>query len=107
MSAQPSLLSHLCMHVLPVEHEPLARSPAIYGKNITVIASCSLQGMGEALILDGAADASAFEGDIEQVLAPSLPLVQTVVMDNLSTHQGVRVRRAIEAKGCHLLFLPS
>ena len=28
-------------------------------------------------------------------------------MDNLSIHQGVRVRKAIEAKGCHLLYLPS
>lgn len=28
-------------------------------------------------------------------------------MDNLSTHRGPRVRQAIEAKGCHLLYLPS
>src|SRR5260370_32936397 len=28
-------------------------------------------------------------------------------MDNLSIHQGARVRQAIEAKGCQLLFLPA
>jgi transposase len=30
-----------------------------------------------------------------------------VVMDNLSTHTGEKVRQAIEARGCQLLFLPS
>jgi hypothetical protein len=28
-------------------------------------------------------------------------------MDNLSTHTGDKVRQAIEARGCQLLFLPS
>jgi hypothetical protein len=41
--------------------------------------------MGEALILEGAADASAFEIYVEQVLAPSLHRRQTVVMDMLVT----------------------
>ncbi|GHO63909.1 hypothetical protein KSC_028010 [Ktedonobacter sp. SOSP1-52] len=81
--------------------------PRNYGTNTTLIASLSLQGMGEAFILDGAEDACAFEVDIEQVLAPSLHDGQTVVMDNLSTHQGRYVRQAIEARGCRLLYLPS
>jgi transposase len=63
--------------------------------------------MGEALILEGSADAQAFEIYIEQVLGPSLSPGQLVVMDNLSTHTGEKVRQAIEAKGCRLLFLPS
>ena len=63
--------------------------------------------MGEALILDGAVDTRAFEMYVEQILAPSLQPGQTVVMDNLSAHQGPRVREAIEAKGCHLLYLPT
>ncbi len=29
-----------------------------------------------------------------------------VVMDNLSTHKGERVRELIEARGCELLYLP-
>ena len=63
--------------------------------------------MGEALILEGAADGCAFEAYVEQVLAPSLQPGQTVVLDNLNTHHGARVRDAIEAKGCQLVFLPS
>src|SRR5258708_15765071 len=63
--------------------------------------------MGEALLLEGGADAVAFETYVEQLLAPSLHPGQIVILDNLSIHQGRRVRQAIEAKGCHLLFLPA
>ena len=41
------------------------------------------------------------------LLAPSLRPGQIVVLDNLSIHQGARVRQAIEARGCRLLFLPA
>ena len=81
--------------------------PRNYGKNTTLLASLSLSGMGAAMILEGATDTLAFESYIEQVLAPSLQPGQIVVMDNLSAHTGPKVRQAIQAKGCHLLFLPS
>jgi len=75
--------------------------------NITLLASLSLQGMGEALMLEGPADTIAFEIYIEQVLAPSLQAGQIVIIDNLSTHTGERIRQALSARGCQLLFLPS
>ena len=75
--------------------------------NITRLSSLSLQGMGEALMLEGSADSTAFESYVEQLLAPSLQAGQIVVMDNLSTHTGDKVRQAISARGCQLLFLPS
>ena len=94
-----------------------ARSPKgkrIYGSvprnrraNITLLASLSLQGMGEAFILEGSADAAVFELYVEQILAPSLPAGHIVILDNLNTHLGAKVRHAIEARGCQLLFLPS
>jgi transposase len=59
------------------------------------------------LSLSGSADSIVFEIYIEQILAPSLHAGQIVVMDNLSTHTGEKVRQAIEAQGCQLLFLPS
>ncbi len=43
----------------------------------------------------------------EQILGPSLQPGQIGVMDNLQLHKGERVRRAIEARGCQVLFLPS
>jgi transposase len=37
---------------------------------------------------------------------PTLDRGQVVVMDNLSSHKGERVRDLIEAKGCELIYLP-
>ncbi len=41
------------------------------------------------------------------MLAPSLTPGQVVVLDNLSAHTGERVRQAITAKGCQVLWLPT
>lgn len=81
--------------------------PRNRGKNITLISSLTLQGLGESLIFDGAANTELFELYIEQILAPSLHPGQIVIMDNLSIHKGLKVRKAIEARGCQLLFLPA
>jgi hypothetical protein len=70
------------------------------GANTTLMASLSLQGMGEALVWHGATDAAIFEASIQQVFVPGLQRGQIVMMDNLSSHQGERVRKAIEARGC-------
>ena len=59
------------------------------------------------MILEGSANAQVFEIYLEQILAPNLQKGQIVVMDNLSTHKGQKVREIIEARGCHLLFLPA
>ena len=80
--------------------------PRNRGKNTTLIAALSLDGMGAAMILEGSANTTAFELYAEQILAPSLHTGQIVVMDNLQAHRSARVRLAIEAKGCQLLFLP-
>lgn len=103
--------SHIAMTPLyayaPRGQRAVCKVPRNYGATMTLIASLSMQGMGEALMLDGAADAAAFEVYIEQVLAPSLHAGQIVILDNLSIHLGSRVKQAIEAKGCRLVFLPA
>ena len=91
----------------PRGERAVGKVPRNYGANTTLMASLSLQGMGEALVWQGATDAATFEASIQQVLAPSLQRGQIVVMDNLSSHQGERVRKALEARGCQLLFLPT
>jgi transposase len=80
--------------------------PRNRGKNTTLITSLSLEGMGAAMILEGSANAAAFEIYVEQLLLPSLQAGYIVVLDNLRAHKGERVRQAIEAKGCQVLFLP-
>ena len=41
-----------------------------------------------------------------RVLVPELRTGDIVVMDNLASHKGPRVRALIEAAGAHLLYLP-
>src|SRR5438552_9462254 len=81
--------------------------PRNRGKNMTLMASLSLRGMGEALIVDGAANTELFEIYIEQILAPSLEPGQLVIMENLRIQKGNKVRQLIEARGCLVLFLPA
>lgn len=82
-------------------------APRNRGKNTTLIASLGWQGMGASLIIEGGTTAAIFEHYVEHILCPALTPGHIVVMDNLSCHKGVKVRLAIEARGCRLLFLPS
>ena len=79
----------------PRGQRAIGKVPRNYGAIMTLIASMSIQGMGEAFILDGAAGSAAFEIYVEQLLAPSLKAGQIVILDNLSIHLGPKVRQAI------------
>jgi transposase len=81
--------------------------PRNRGKNTTLIASLSLEGIGASMIIEGAANGAAFEAYVEHILVPSLQEGQMVVMDNLRVHKTARVRQLIEEKGCQLRFLPA
>lgn len=81
--------------------------PRNRGKNTTLIASLSLEGLGASMILEGASNAVAFEAYVEHILVPSLRRGQVVVMDNLRVHKSARVRHLLEEAGCELLFLPA
>jgi transposase len=88
-------------------HRAYCSVPRNRGKNTTVLASMSMEGMGPSLAVEGGTTARVFETYVERVLAPTLRRGQVVVMDNLSAHKGERVRELIEARGCELLYLPS
>ncbi len=81
--------------------------PRNRGKNTTLIASLSLEGIGASMMIEGAANGAAFEAYVEHILVPSLQEGQIVVMDNLRVHKTARVRQLIEEKGCQLRFLPA
>jgi transposase len=80
--------------------------PRNWGKNVTLLASMSLEGMGPCLAVEGSTTREVFEAYLEHVLAPTLRAGQVVVMDNLTAHKGERVRELIAARGCELLYLP-
>jgi transposase len=80
--------------------------PRNRGKNTTLLASMSMEGMGPSLAVEGTTSATVFETYVKKVLAPTLRPGQIVVMDNLSAHKGARVRDLVAQRGCELLYLP-
>ena len=57
-------------------------------------------------VLDGPINAEAFTTYVEKVLVPTLRPGDLVIMDNLGSHKGKAVRRAIRCAGAKLFFLP-
>jgi transposase len=80
--------------------------PRNRGRNTTLIASLSWSGMGASMIVERPTNASLFELYVAEILAPSLIEGQIVIMDNLAVHTSAKVEQLIEARGCHVLFLP-
>ncbi len=56
----------------PTGERAYGKAPRNYGKNLTLIASISTTGMGDAMTLEGAAAGDAFEAYVESLLCPSL-----------------------------------
>jgi transposase len=84
------------------------RAPVPHGhwKTTTLVGALRLEGMTAPMVLDGAMHGAAFLAYVEQVLAPTLIPGDIVIMDNLPAHKSAAVRRAIEAAGSELRFLP-
>jgi transposase len=81
-------------------------APRNWGKNVTLLSSITTEGLGPCLAVEGSTTREVFETYLEHVLAPSLEPGQMVVMDNLSSHKGGRVKEIIEGRGCELIYLP-
>ncbi len=82
------------------------KAPRNWGKNVTLISSITLEGMGPSMSIQGSSDTESFGLYIRNILAPRLKAGQIVIMDNLSVHKSAWVREAIEERGCQLWFLP-
>ena len=91
----------------PRGQRALGKAPKNWDKNVTLISSITLGGMGPSMSIEGSADGEAFVLYIEHFLCPKLREGQIVVMDNLQVHKMKRVRELIEGRGCQLVFLPS
>ena len=62
-------------------------------ENATFVAGLRLSGIAAPFVLDGPIDRNAFETYVAKVLVPELAAGDVVVMDNLSSHKGPRVRK--------------
>ena len=57
-------------------------------------------------LIEGPINGECFRLYVEEVLVPTLRPGDIVIMDNLGSHKGKAVRRAIRAAGARLFFLP-
>ena len=57
-------------------------------------------GMGPCLAVEGPTTREVSETYLERGLAPSLRPGRVIVMDNLSSHEGGRVKELVEEQGC-------
>ncbi len=80
--------------------------PHGHWKTTTFIGGLRLTGLGAPMVLDGPMTGAWFRAYVEQVLAPTLVPGDIVILDNLPSHKGPAARRAVEAAGASLLFLP-
>jgi transposase len=91
----------------PKGERAYGKAPRNWGKNVTLISSVSLEGMGPSMSIEGSSDTDSFGLYMRDVLAPRLKAGQIVLMDNLSVHTSGWVRELIEERGCQLWLLPS
>jgi len=91
----------------PKGERAFGRAPRNRGKNTTLIAALSSEGMRAPMSVEGATDSIAFEIYVEHFLCPALLAGQVIILDNLGAHKGGRVEELIKSRGCELLFLPS
>ena len=83
-----------------------ASVPHGHWKTTTFIGGLRLSGMTAPMVLDGPMTGAWFLAYVEQLLVPTLQPGDIVILDNLAAHKNAAARRAIEAAGARLLFLP-
>ena len=83
-----------------------AKVPHGHWKTMTFIAALRHDRIEAPWLIDGPINGERFRLYIERVLVPTLKPGDIVVMDNLGSHKGKAVRRAIRAVGAKLIFLP-
>jgi transposase len=83
-----------------------AAIPHGHWKTVTFVGALTLAGVVAPMLLDGPMNGEAFLAWCEQMLAPALRPGDLVIMDNLAAHKVAGVRKAIEACGATLLYLP-
>lgn len=86
----------------PKGHRAYGKALRNWGKNLTLISSITVEGMGASVSIEGSSDTESFGLYMRYILAPFLKSGQIVLMDNLSVHKSKWVEELIEGRGCEL-----
>lgn len=90
----------------PRGHRLKGKVPFGHWNTQTLIAALRSDRVEAPWLIDGPINGERFLVYVEKVLVPTLKPGDIVVMDNLGSHKGKAVRRAIRAAGAKLFFLP-
>lgn len=80
--------------------------PCGHWKTVTFLAALRSDRIDAPCVFDGPINGERFRAYVEQALIPTLKPGDVVVMDNLGSHKGAAVRRALRRAGAKLFFLP-
>jgi transposase len=84
----------------------VAKVPHGHWRTLTFLAALRHDRIDAPCVIDGPINGESFLAYVEQVLVPTLKPGDIVIIDNLGSHKGKAVRRAIRATGARLFFLP-
>ncbi len=83
-----------------------AKAPFGKWRTMTFIAALRCDRIDAPCLFDGPINGELFLAYVQTLLVPTLKPGDVVVMDNLGSHRGKLVRRAIRQAGAKLIFLP-
>jgi transposase len=83
-----------------------AHAPHGHWRTMTFLAALRHDRITAPFVFDGAINGQIFETYVEKVLLATLKPGDVVVLDNLGSHKGARVRRLIRDVGARIWFLP-
>jgi len=84
----------------------IAKVPHGHWRTLTFLAALRCDRIEAPCVIDGPINGRSFLAYVEQFLVPTLTPGDIVIMDNLGSHKGQAVRKAIRAAGAKLFFLP-
>jgi transposase len=84
----------------------VAKVPHGRWRTLTFLAALRCDRIDAPCVIDGPINGESFLAYVEQVLVPTLRAGDIVIIDNLGSHKGRAVRKAIRATGAKLFFLP-
>lgn len=83
-----------------------AKVPYGHWKTMTFLAALRHDRIEAPWLLDGPINGERFLIYVEKILVPTLSPGDIVIMDNLGSHKGTAIRRAIRTAGAKLFLLP-
>ena len=81
-------------------------TPHGHWRTLTFLGALRCDRLTAPCLFDGPINGERFKAYVEQFLVPTLKPGDVVILDNLGSHKGKAVRRAVRDVGARLVFLP-